>query len=90
MNQSAFFVLAPRFERNDNVLAATVPANRARTQGTVDVFIAVAGAGGGALSGLVVAQTSYAVLSIAGGIFALLLIPVIFWAGARSRKLAFF
>ncbi|MGM7775092.1 MFS transporter [Arthrobacter sp. KNU-44] len=63
---------------------ATVPANRARTQGAVDVLIAVAGAGGGAMSGLVMAQTSYAVLSIAGGVLALLLIPVIFWARSRT------
>lgn len=69
------------------VVDATVPANRARTQGTVDVLIAVAGAGGGAMSGLVVAQTSYAVLSIAGGILALLLIPVIFWARTRAGSL---
>lgn len=67
---------------------ATVPANRARTQGTVDVLIAVAGAGGGAMSGLVVAQTSYAVLAIAGGVLALLLIPVIFWARTRTSSLA--
>jgi MFS family permease len=70
------------------VVDATVPSNRARTQGSVDVLIAVAGAGGGAMSGLVVAQTSYAVLSIAGGVLALLLIPVIFWARTRSTTLA--
>lgn len=68
------------------VVDATVPSNRARTQGTVDVLIAMAGAGGGAVSGLVVAQTSYAVLSVAGGILALLLIPVIFWARGRSSS----
>ncbi|QDG66795.1 MFS transporter [Pseudarthrobacter sp. NIBRBAC000502772] len=70
------------------VVDATVPAHRARTQGAVDVLIAVAGAGGGAMSGLVVAQTSYAVLSIVGGVLALLLIPVIFWARTRSGTLA--
>lgn len=54
--------------------------NRAKTQGTVDVLIALSGAAGGALSGMVAAQTSYAVLSLAGGILSLLLIPVIFWS----------
>jgi MFS family permease len=49
--------------------------SRARIQGTVDVLIAIAGAGGGALSGWVVASTSYAFLSLAGGLLALLLVP---------------
>lgn len=48
---------------------------RARTQGAVDVLIALAGATGGAMSGWVVATTSYTVLSLAGGLLALLLIP---------------
>ena len=50
---------------------------RASTQGTVDVLIAIAGAGGGAMSGWVVATTSYAVLSLGGGLLALLLIPTL-------------
>lgn len=59
------------------VVDGTVPANRARTQGTLDVFIALAGAGAGALSGVVVAGSSYAALSLAGGVLALLLIPAL-------------
>ncbi|MGL3808107.1 MFS transporter [Paeniglutamicibacter sp. R2-26] len=66
------------------VVDATVPANRARTQGAIDVLIALAGAGGGAVSGVVMATTSYSTLSIAGGVLALLLIPVLLWA--RSRQ----
>jgi hypothetical protein len=34
------------------VVDATVPENRARTQGSIDVLIALAGAGGGAVSGV--------------------------------------
>lgn len=61
------------------------PANvRAKTQGTVDVLIALAGASGGALSGMVVAQSSYSTLSLAGGFLSLLLIPVILWS--RNKK----
>ncbi|MCO1337963.1 MFS transporter [Kocuria polaris] len=67
------------------VVDATVPANRARTQGTIDVGIALAGAGGGMMSGMVMAATSYAFLSTAGGFLALLLIPVLIWAH-RSRQ----
>jgi MFS family permease len=52
---------------------------RARVQGNVDVLVAVAGAGGGVLSGLVVTATSYAVLALAGGVLALLLVPIVAW-----------
>jgi MFS family permease len=62
------------------VVDATVPANRARTQGTIDVLIALAGAGGGAMSGVVMASAGYALLSIAGGLLSALLVPVVFWA----------
>lgn len=65
------------------VVDATVPANRARTQGTIDVLIALAGAGGGAMSGVVMAAAGYSTLALAGGILSLLLIPVLFWARRR-------
>jgi MFS family permease len=61
------------------VVDATVLANRPRTQGTVDVLIALAGAGGGAMSGVVVAATSFSTLGVAGGVLSLLLIPVLLW-----------
>jgi MFS family permease len=62
------------------IVDATPLESRAKTQGSIDVLIAVAGAGGGALSGVVVAGTSYAVLALAGGILSLLLIPVVIWS----------
>ena len=62
------------------VVDATVPANRARTQGSIDVLVALAGAGGGALSGVVVSAAGYSTLALSGGVLALLLIPVLFWA----------
>lgn len=67
------------------VVDATVPANRARTQGSIDVLVALAGAGGGALSGMVLAATSYNILALGGGILSLLLIPVLWWARDRTR-----
>ena len=68
------------------IVDATPVETRARTQGSVDVLIAFAGASGGALSGLVVAETSYATLSLAGGFLALLLVPAVAWARpARAR-----
>lgn len=70
------------------VVDATVPANRARTQGTLDVLIALAGAGAGAMSGVVAAASSFASLSIVGGALALLLLPFVWWAGRRSGRQA--
>lgn len=69
---------------------ATAPADRARVQGGVDVLIALGGAGGGALSGLVAAGAGFATLALGGGVLSLLLIPVLFRrrAGAPSRDLA--
>ncbi|MFI7596561.1 MFS transporter [Actinoplanes sp. NPDC049681] len=56
---------------------AAPQATRAKTQGAVDLCVALAGAGGGIASGLVVSATSYATLSIAGGILALGVIPFV-------------
>ncbi len=64
------------------VVDATTPATRARIQGRVDVLVALSGAGGGAVSGVVVAMTSYGVLGLLGGALALLLVPVL---ALRSR-----
>lgn len=57
------------------VTDATPPATRARTQGTVDLCVALAGATGGIVSGVVVATASYAALALAGGFIALAIIP---------------
>ena len=57
---------------------------RARTQGLVDVSIAVAGAGGGLMSGVVVGLASYSLLSLGGGLLALAIVPAIA-ATSRSR-----
>jgi MFS family permease len=60
--------------------------NRAKMQGTVDVLVALSGATGGVLSGIVAANTSYAILSIAGGILSLFLIPVLIWSSSKRVK----
>ncbi|MGZ0235600.1 MFS transporter, partial [Streptomyces sp. CPS1] len=60
------------------IIADTVPlATRARTQGTVDVSIAIAGATGGMASGIMVAATSYPVLALTGAALSLALLPAI-------------
>ncbi|MCC9205028.1 MFS transporter [Arthrobacter sp. zg-Y769] len=62
------------------VVDNTSPEIRPRVQGKIDVLVALAGAGGGTLSGVMMAGTSYAALALSCGILALLLIPVLFWA----------
>lgn len=67
------------------VVDATTPADRPRVQGSIDVLVALAGATGGVLSGLVVDATSYSVLALGGGLLALALVPALVWTrGART------
>ncbi|SEK99864.1 MFS transporter [Rhodococcus maanshanensis] len=68
------------------ILTDSTPlATRARTQGSVDLCIALAGAGGGIVSGMVVASSSFAVLSLGGGLIALALIPVLALNRGQAR-----
>lgn len=62
---------------------ATNPTNRAKMQGTVDVTVALSGATGGMLSGMVVANSSFAFLSLAGGVLSLVLIPFVIWSNKK-------
>ncbi|MGV9453119.1 MFS transporter [Streptomyces sp. NPDC003635] len=60
------------------IITDTVPlATRAKTQGLVDVSIAIAGATGGMASGIMVAATSYPALALAGGALSLALLPAV-------------
>ncbi|MDI2586562.1 MFS transporter [Psychrobacillus sp. NEAU-3TGS] len=69
------------------IIDSTEPATRAKTQGTVDVFIALAGSAGGAMSGMVVAGSSYEMLSLAGGILSLILIPIVVCSiGSKNKQ----
>lgn len=66
------------------VVDATGPGNRSRVQGSIDVLVALAGATGGVLSGVVVDASSYATLALAGGLLALALVPAVRWATPRT------
>ncbi|WP_145414750.1 MFS transporter [Paenibacillus xylanexedens] len=66
------------------IIDSTTPNVRAKTQGTIDVLIALAGASGGALSGMVMAGVGYSMLSLAGGLMSLLLIPVVAWSWRKN------
>jgi MFS family permease len=68
------------------ILTDAVPlATRARTQGLVDVAIAMAGATGGLASGLVVAASGYPVLAVGGGVLALAIVPMASASAVRRR-----
>lgn len=56
------------------IVDSTVPATRAKRQGSVDVWVALAGVSGGGLSGVIAAQTSYMMLSLVAGILSFVLI----------------
>ncbi|HLS10438.1 MFS transporter [Lentibacillus sp.] len=68
------------------IVDSTATATRAKTQGTVDVFIALGGASGGAMSGMVVAGSSFEMLSLTGGILSLILIPLVIWTIKENNK----
>ncbi|WP_233522961.1 MFS transporter [Peribacillus saganii] len=68
------------------IIDSTTASTRAKLQGSVDVFISLSGASGGALSGLIVAHSSYPALSIAGGILSLVIIPVVFWLWSKNKN----
>jgi MFS family permease len=59
------------------VTDAVTLGQRARTQGNVDLAVALSGATGGMASGVVVATTSFAALSFTGGLLALVLLPLL-------------
>jgi len=68
------------------IIDSTNTSTRAKTQGLIDVFIALAGASGGAMSGMVVANSSYATLALMGGALSLLLIPVVIWSRFGKKE----
>lgn len=67
------------------IIDSTDSSTRAKTQGMMDVFVALAGASGGAMSGIVVANSSYATLALTGGTLSLLLIPVVIWSRMGNK-----
>lgn len=68
------------------IIDSTDMKTRAKTQGTVDVWVALAGTAGGLLSGLIVAYSSYAILGFVGAYLALLLIPLMIWIRVKKKR----
>ncbi|KOS59873.1 hypothetical protein FJQ98_15430 [Lysinibacillus agricola] len=68
----------------DIIIDSTTIHTRAKTQGSIDVWVALGGSAGSLLSGVVVADSSYAIL---GFIYlALLLILVVAWAKYKVKQ----
>lgn len=68
------------------VVDATVASNRPKVQGAIDVFIALGGAAGGALSGVLMQATSFVTLAIIGGLLSILIVPVLLWARGKATQ----
>ncbi|MGP5294967.1 hypothetical protein [Corynebacterium casei] len=65
------------------VVQGTAPATRAATQGSIDVWVNIFGAGAGIFSGIMMSAAGFAALSIAGGIMALIIVPAL-WLAPRK------
>jgi hypothetical protein len=59
-----------------------------RSSGAVDVCVALAGAGGGITSGIVLTATSYATLCTAGGLLAVAVSPLVAASTRRATAAA--
>lgn len=70
------------------IIDSTSVEVRAKTQGSVDVWVAIGGTAGSLISGIVVAYSSYAMLGMIGTYLAALLVPLIVWSHYKARKLA--
>ena len=68
------------------IIDSTDMKTRAKTQGSVDVWVALAGTMGGLLSGVIVAYSSYAILGLVGALVAICLIPLMIWARVKERE----
>lgn len=68
------------------IIASTTLATRAKTQGSVDVWVAIGGTTGSLLSGVIVAHSSYTFLGILGTYLAFLLIPLIIWSHYKTKR----
>lgn len=67
------------------IVDSTNMGNRAKTQGSVDVWVALGGTAGSLLSGVIVAFSSYAMLGFLGMYLSLLLFPLVYWNQKKGK-----
>lgn len=70
------------------VVHGTKPETRAKTQGSIDVWYQIFGAGSGILSGVIMSAAGYGVLAIVGGILALVIIPALALTRTNSNTVS--
>lgn len=68
------------------IVDSTDMDNRAKTQGAVDVWVALGGTAGSLVSGVIVAYSSYAFLGLIGMYLSLLLFPLVYWIRKQSKQ----
>ena len=68
-------------------MQGTAPTTRASTQGSIDVWGNIFGAGAGVFSAIMMSAAGFAVLSIAGVIMALIIVPAL-WLAPREQVTA--
>lgn len=68
------------------IIDSTTIHNRAKTQGSIDVWVALGGSFGSIISGVIVAYFNYAILGFIGASVALMLIPIIYWSRLKQRR----
>ena len=68
------------------IIDSTTVHNRAKIQGTIDVGVALGGAVGSLLSGIIMAYSSYASLGLLGVYVSILLIPLMVWASVKKHQ----
>ncbi|WP_438316392.1 MFS transporter [Sporosarcina sp. FA9] len=68
------------------IVDSTSMKTRAKTQGSVDVWVAIAGTTGSLMSGVIVAYSSYAILGFLGMYLSLLMIPLVIWARYKEKR----
>ncbi|MFD1929116.1 MFS transporter [Sporosarcina siberiensis] len=68
------------------IVDSTSMKTRAKTQGSVDVWVAIAGTTGSLMSGIIVAFSSYAILGFLGMYLSLLMIPLVIWSHYKQKK----
>lgn len=68
------------------IVDATTPAERAGTQASIDVLIAITGAGGGVGSAALMSATSFATLSLVGCALAVALLGIMLVIGPRVQR----
>lgn len=70
------------------VIDSTDVLTRAKIQGSIDVFVALAGTVGGLASGIVMAFLGFSMLSFLGTYISLLLIPLVIWMRYKQKNVS--